>query len=288
MADETPSIPFDSFSKELDELLIALGNKLEREWPRGRATHAASSTVLRQLVRASTNIYSTIRFFCADRPGDPSRKLEYSVSAGPLSRVILEALYAVLFLLEDLPNRTTWLQKAGWREMHEELARMRAAYAGQADWDEFLERFAGQLQILAEGFGITEAETRDPTSIRYWPIPSKMKREVSAGTAEYMEYLNSWFYRTLSQEAHLSWPGLVRLSAGLIIDNDYDLGTDTLRKHKSDVVATAIVLLLALASELEVDLRYGLADRLKYVWGVLNPYFLMSKEIFERRYEARL
>src|SRR5207244_2630765 len=103
----------------LDSLGVATFNKLEREWPSAVPAHKASSLVLRLLVAVSENTYRTIRYFCADKSDDGARKLQYALSAPPMARTILDALFTIIFLFEDLPARTAWYVRAGWREMEE-------------------------------------------------------------------------------------------------------------------------------------------------------------------------
>ncbi len=45
-----------------------------------------------------------------------------------------------------------------------------------------------------------------------------------------------------------------------------------LDKSRSDDVVTTITLVVALLSELEIEFRFGLSDRLKFVWGIIQEY----------------
>jgi hypothetical protein len=50
----------------------------------------------------------------------------------------------------------------------------------------------------------------------------------------------------------------------------------------------ATVLVLAFASEIEIECGFGLSGRLKYVWTVLAGYFGLAKELYDPWYSARL
>src|SRR5436190_13306221 len=96
------NIPFEAFREQLDSLVEATANKLEREFPTPLRSDRDLGGLLRCLVLVSNNAYRTMRYFCADLPSDPSRKLEYALSGTPLARSVLEALFTVVFLFEDL------------------------------------------------------------------------------------------------------------------------------------------------------------------------------------------
>ncbi len=133
---EPPILEAKVIEKDIDDLLIAAANKLEREWPPSLPDESA--VCLRGFVLISRNTFRTIRYFCADKPPDTERRLEYSLSASPLARVILEAVFNTAFLLEDLSARTSWFMKAGWRSMREDLDRLEATYGKDPDWHDYL------------------------------------------------------------------------------------------------------------------------------------------------------
>lgn len=208
-----PRINFSVFTDPLDQLVQATLNKIEREWPADREAHSATGMILRMLVGVSNNTYRTMRYFCADIPSDPSRKLEYSVSAAPLARTILDALFTVVFLGENLTERPAWFLRAGWRELHEKAARMRAQYGVLPSWTEYLQEFEEMVAAERARWGISDDQAANPRQVSYWPTPAKMiPAATETETKEYLQYLNDWFYRELSQDSHLSWPGLWRRS----------------------------------------------------------------------------
>lgn len=287
--DELPVLPFNAFGPKLNELLIFTANKLEREFP-VRVHHRYAGPTLLALALVSANTYRTMLFFCADKPQDSKPKLEYSLSAGPLARTILDALFTVLFLLEDLDTRTPWFMKAGWREVVEELRRANAAHGADAKWTSYLrglEEFAESSKL--SDFEITPEEDGDVKKIKYWPIPSQMIPQVNdADLKIYMEYLRDWFYRELSQETHLSWRGLAKRGGYLLLDRSSEQERWDIAKQKSDTLGATVVLLLAMMSEIELFFDFGARQRLKFVWHIINPYFQQGQEIYELRYANSL
>jgi hypothetical protein len=286
---DLPTLDYGTIRGELDTLIQAFANKLDREWPDRWRDHPGSSVLLEALVRANFNTFRSIRFLCADGD-DGGRRPEFALSAGPLNRTILDSLFTVVFALENLPARSTWYFRSGWREIREEHDRTRERYGSDRNWAGWLTGHATMVKTLQEQLGISEAEAENPRLIKWWPTPGQMKNDsgTSQDRRDYLSYLNDWFYKQLSAESHMTWPGLVMRSAPLMPRSEAAGHKWKLEKQRSDNFGVAVVLMLTLLSEIELELRYGLDARLKYVWGVLNSYYGMAKELYEHRYVGRL
>jgi len=269
----------------LDALLRATSAKLEREWPSHAPGGETSSILLRGFVEISSNVWNTMRYFCADKPPDVSRKLEYSRCAPALARVVLEALFNVTFILEDLQPRTEWFEKAGWRAMSERLERIRSAYQSDPDWTDYIGRCEAQVQTGIHALGITSSEAANPTLIPRWPLLKQMK-SASPQLKSHFEYLGDWFYKSLSEDVHLSWPGFIRHSVTFLrlVDRDF---TEDLQRQKIETMTVTIALLVALLSEIEIAIGVSLRTRIGYVWGLMIDH-QPSRELYRRRYEGLL
>ena len=285
-------LPFEVFGSRFRNLLTATANKIDREWPYPpHATHRYSKTMLLSLVLAATNTYDALLYLCADKPSDPSRKPEFALAITPLSRVILEALFTVVFVFEDLEQRVAWYHKAGWREIKEEVGRAKQRHGIDERWTGYIDGLERVLTNLKLELQITPEEEADPAKhIKRWPIPSGMKKSASLSDDRrmFLQYLEDWFYRSLSQDVHLSFRGLARHSRYLLLQLIREHEPTEMRQHKSDVLGTTIVLLLALMSEIERQFALGLRTELKFVWGVINPVFTQGQEIYELRYASAL
>jgi len=283
-------IPFEAFREQLDSLVEATANKLEREFPLHLRSDRDLGGLLRCLVLVSNNTYRTMRYFCADRPPDPSRKLEYALSATPLARSVLEALFTTVFLFEDLPVRAAWFERAGWREYKEMHARLVEEYGDDPDWRDYAENIGQFVEEAKVWWNITPEEEANVTLIKRWPIPSRMAKDPNTSEARraHLKYLEDWFYRDLSQDAHLSWPGLVRRVGYLLSTHATEEERERLVKQKSDALMDATIMLLAMITEISVELRFDLEPRLKYVWGLLRTLGPATEELYVRRYEALL
>lgn len=286
--DKVVSIPYNTFAPQLDSLVTATGNLMYREWPQRHSTHAGSKIVVHSLLLVAANTYSTIRFIAADEPPNAARKKEFALSISPLARTLLDSLCTFVFLFGDLPKRTAWYYKAGWREVYEEHARLVQRYDGNDAWKDYLSEQAAFVQATKTEWGITAEEEKDPRLIRRWPIPSQMIQHpnLTKDRREYLQFLYDWFYKTFSQDSHLSWPGLARRSFAVIPTASANARGPQLDKFKSDAVATAVTLLLTLLSEIELEFKFDLKSRLEYVWGVIVPFYEDAEDLYDRYYRT--
>jgi len=115
--------------------------------------------------------------------------------------------------------------------------------------------------------------------------------KLSPDRQTFLQHLNDWFYGSFSSYAHLSLPGLIMRSAGLRPTSDDEserIRQCRIDKQRSDALAMDIVMCLSIMSEIEVNCSFGLSTRLKYVWGVMNGSYSMSKDLYSLRYEKLL
>ena len=71
-------------------------------------------------VKLESDIYQLIRFLCKDRFIDPWQTRGFVTAAAPLTRSILDSLFALVYLFDDIRGRSDDFAKGGWREMCEE------------------------------------------------------------------------------------------------------------------------------------------------------------------------
>lgn len=285
-----PRLPAGAFVPQLRQACTAIGNRLDREWPADRPGPHGEQTVLRALVLASGNAFDAILYLCSEIPPDASRKIEFALALPPLSRVILEAVFTVNFLLEDLPDRAKWFLRAGWRSMAEEHTLSVETFGAEPSWQEWLEAHQHAVDSMADQLNIPPDDRADLEAVaRHWPTPSKMMSRYPLAPARLarMRYLDMWFYGQLSSAAHLKWSGLARSVAPLLRRERDENMVAGLVKTRSDVVVTSAVMLLALLSEIEIELRFGHAEELRYAWTVLGDLVAFAKSLYDSQYRAR-
>lgn len=286
---EDKHLEFEVVGRELGFLTEATINKIDREWPE-RFRHIRGAQVLfRLLTLVAATTYETIKYFCADKPEDPARKLSFGTSSTPLLRSLVDEIYAVVFLGEDLDSRVAWYYRSGWREIFERDATYSVKYGADPSWKEWLEGHRKFLEGVQKDWGITECEAKNPKSIKWWPTPGQMtKKALSPESRKFFEFLEAWFYRELSQGTHLTFPGLSHRGGSFLWKKDDSLRESEWLKIRSDSVGYAVVLLLAFLTEINRLFDYDLGRRCAYLWGILTQYMGIAEELFSERYRELL
>lgn len=105
---ELRPIDFKVFGEPLTRLLTALGNKLSREWPEKYRNVIGARELFVMHVRIAHLTYRSALYLGGDIPPDCRRFPEFGVSLPVLNRALLDGLFTLLFILEDVPNRCAW------------------------------------------------------------------------------------------------------------------------------------------------------------------------------------
>ncbi len=207
-----------------------------------------------------------------------------ALAVPPLARTILDALYTCIFLFEDLPTRAEWYMCSGWRELAEYIDRAKRDYGSDPVWMEYFAVADPALANLMNLIGKPASELR---GTKWWPTPPQMKGSVKdPSTAAFFGYLDDWFNREFSQISHLSLPGLIH-SAGALLDRAD--GEEKIEQMRGYHFMQVVMLLISLYSEVEAELKIGVAGDLKYVWEMLNQHYPFAKELYDGRgYASRL
>jgi hypothetical protein len=293
MEDDIPGDPkaldFGTIQKPVDTLYQATANLLDRSPPESLRNHVAAAVLLESIVRANYNAYRSILFLCADGP-EGGRRPEYALSAGPLNRTILDSLFTIVFAFQNLAARSKWYFQAGWRDKKEEHDRIFGRYKDDPDWSDWLNEHGMVLAKARNTWGIPPSKAENPREIQWWPNPGRMMRnvETSEERRAFMQFLDAWYYKNLSAQSHLTCSGLVMRAGVLLPHQDTDNQDQVLNKQRSDNVAIAVILSIALLSEIEIELNLGLSERLRYVWGILIQYMGYAREMYTLRYAHAL
>jgi hypothetical protein len=119
--EEVKSIDFNSFSGDLHNLLVAIPNLIQRNWPR-RYWHIDSSrTIFKARFEVAVTTYNAVLSLCSETPDIPVRKF-LPLATAPLVRNLFEELITLIFLLNDVPSYLHLLALSGYREKADEIA----------------------------------------------------------------------------------------------------------------------------------------------------------------------
>ena len=195
------------FQGKLDALAETIIRRLQDEWPAplqhlflAQAFFVLSMRYCLFAFRAECELYSD------ERRADYRWTWDKMVVLPPVNRAMLDSLFNVIFMLEDIPGRSAWYLRSGWREQKLEYDRFSSEYATDPEWVEWLKNVKRIVQDGVQRFGISEDEYLKPGLIKAWPSSGQMPDyEVDPAkrpaTREFLQWLNNWF-----TESTLVWP----------------------------------------------------------------------------------
>jgi hypothetical protein len=178
-----------------------------------------------------------------------------------------------------------------------EYDRWISEYGSDPDWQDWLPGLESLIQKGAIQFSITEGEATNPKkNIRAWPSTGQMADfEVNPAkrppSREFLHYMTDLYYRDHSAQSHMSFLGMLKLSAILFADDlpkerRSELGADRLPRLMTTHLSRTAYLLLCLISELQSHFKFSGANELRILnlWLVLSADFPEANDIFRRRY----
>lgn len=246
-------------------------------------------------IRIAQLTYLSALYLCGDVPRDPLRKPEFFVSLPVLNRTLVDSLFTVLFILEDVPSRCEWFWEADWKETHLELDRYTTEYGHLPEWQTWLAGLAEHCKNGIAHAKLSPDQAANPRSLRSWLNPGAMANHgIAPGTPlpptrAFMKYLNDFFYVDLSQQAHLGGWGMVKRAA-FLLDGIRETPTmeESLKKNRLAHIGQTVGLVLSLASEIEAHFAFGLRQQALFVWNVASPAIEVVNELHDKRYRALL
>lgn len=278
-----------SFQEEVDKLIVALTNLVDRSFPSTKQKIPGWQEFLLVLMHVCKANYGAIKYLAADSAKDPDRKLEYAMFISPLNRVLADLLFTLIFMRDRPRVRCTWYHKSGWRELQEALERIREIRGGKPEWETNIKKQEWKQDYLTRTLRITSKQRRNPKLIEYWPIPSKILKQkvIAKRTKLFLQYFYNWFYKDLSQDAHGSGGGIIRIYSKLLLEKDQGREA-VLKQLKYNNFLTATALVLAVAAEVNDIGNFDRGERLRYFWNILSTEFPEGKVLFEARYKNLL
>lgn len=283
-------------AEKMDGLLINIDRDLQRRGNealrRGDRDAERCLTLFNVLVRFARNSYDAVRYIAGNTPEDHKRRPNYVMVLPAINRQLLDLLFSLVYMLDDLSPRSLQYQRAGWRELEEEYRMFKTQFSKDAEWRQHFKNVKTVLDTMIRLYGITDAEQKDPKLISYWKHPFELKDEKTR-SREYLRYLEKWLYGSTSAQAHLSFGGLVMVAPFLVADivggDDKDWVDNRIRHqyHFIHFSRTAIVT-LGIASEIDVYCKLGNAAAASYLWRIFSDYSAEAKEMARYRYEKLL
>jgi hypothetical protein len=275
------------------QLLIATKNRIDREWPPILGDQHCKLPFLWSVSLTYWTFKATL-YLLADKPEDPKRKLEFAIVVPPLNRTILDMVFNVIFILDDYRDRLCWYITSGCREVTDQVERFKFRYANDPEWTKWLHDYEEASKAHFAIRDLVCGNATPPPSSPF-PLPGAMiskKRKIrfnNEGSRDFLEYLNAWYYRTLSSASHSHWQGLGERATQIFrMESASESDRKIALKYKSDCLMQQVTLILCLLSELVLFTKFQGQSQLAYLWGILKQYWGFADEIYRMRYETVL
>jgi hypothetical protein len=292
---------FNLVRARLDGLLFNVNRTLERRAKQAARIHDYDSereyVLLMALIRIASNSYNALRYLLAEKPKDPNRKPTFVLIIPPVNRQLMDLLFTLVYILDDLRPRAIAFQRATWRELTDEFQRYRTTYKNDPEWRLYFEAAENASKVSIPLLKLTEDQQRNPSTIRYWKHPGELKDEPTS-SRKFLRWLYKWLYIDTSAQAHLSAGGLFVLAPFLLMDilegSAEPLSAEELSKRREYRsyhflhFSRTIFTVLAIATELDARLQLGYQEAVTYLWTIIREHVPEGREMYERRYSALL
>jgi hypothetical protein len=288
MADEI--LDYGVIAPKVRNLHTAIDNKLWRErHPRLDEVDGAGRLISSHF-KVAVNLFQSVMFLCADSSADPMRRPEFGVAAQPLVRGLVESLFSIGFVFEDLHTNVHWYWTSGWYENKRLLEQWERRHGGDSEWTALLAEHRGLLERKRQELRLPpDDEEGSSNKPRPWPRPGEMRRSITCSEkGKVLAYVYDWYYGPLSCSTHLRAPGLGTDAALLLARDHLEDFENRLERFKSDQSMAALTLLLAIESELQHELTLGLASDLAFVWVIVGKYAWGADDLYKMRYQRLL
>lgn len=263
----------------IDALGAAPGERLQ-------ARHDGLPSTLRYTVAVSAISFFAIKRLVLPTYEGEAPKPYWATAAAPIARTFIEAITNLLYILENPTERVNRYIKAGvCRELarHQRLCNR---HAGDPRWQEHLVQLKAWIEETERLAPLSESEKSnfERSAKSLWPNPGSLISQCSDEAKSYLMFLKDWYYDELSQDAHLSYMGLVRRGQML---NEVSLGLPQ-EAYRTSVFYGALALYLALLSEVAAAAVLPRESRqLEFLWQNLSAFENVAP-LWTERYEALL
>jgi hypothetical protein len=283
---------YKKITRALEEIPQAIVERIKRNQDGLKGWLSAKQLVLPVLVemvtRVSANTWDTILFLC-DENMDHGRKIEFLASVPPLARTLADTLFTFVYTFDKPEERSHRFAVSGWGKAMIHWNRMNDTHGADPRWQTWLRGFRASAESMLDFAPATDAEKADLETTAYWPHPGKMIKGCTDPTRKaFLEVLRTWFYAELSEDSHLSYPGLVRRSAILLEPMEGMPSLDP-QNYRTMVFLSALTVYAALLSEIVCQLALEHEKgRLRDVWTMItaNPYWHQAIALHDARYKA--
>ena len=281
---------------KMDGLLLNIDRDLQRHGNQALERRQNDSerciTLVNLMIRFARNSYNAVRYFAGNTPEDHRRNPDYVLVVPAINRQLLDLLFSLVYMLDDMSARSLQYQRAGWRELDGHYRTFKTRFSRDPEWKPHFRNVKSVLDEMIHRFGITEAERKNPQLVPFWRTPTQLMDEPTE-SRPFLRFLDKWLYCDTSAQAHMSFGGLAMVGPMLVADLIGGEREEWVRKriivqyHFIHFSRTAIVT-LAIASEIDAYFRLGNSSVASYLWNIFAEYSAEAKDMIHERYEKRL
>lgn len=245
------------------------------------------------LTRFTKTSYESISFLASSADDSPRRRREFVLVLPPINRQLMDMLFNIVYITDDFPSRSLDYELYGYRQAREQYDRVYQRFGNLPNWQKHFEDQRGLLKTMETYLSISDEQKSDPTgTIRYWVGPARLiKRKTKS--QQFLQFFNSWFYSETSAQAHLNPAGLFSVAMFLIAEFAPESARESvqgamLEQFKFTHFSRALILVLAVLSEINGFCHLGNRDDLARVWGLLSGYAAEADDVYKERYQKLL
>ena len=284
---------FALVSRALEGLFINVDRDLQRRAKQaldgGHKDAERCLVLLNLMVRFAHNSLNAVLYLCADSPDDPNRKPNYVLVVPNINRQLLDLLFSLVYMLDDLSKRSLEYQRAGWRELTEEYKQYYQRFSKDPEWKTHFRLVRETFENAADRFNITPEERKDPELVPYWGTPTQLK-DKQTKSRQYLRYLIKWLYGDTSAQAHFSFGGVIKVSPYIFAplvggQAQEQVDNRTIHQYRYQQISRTAIIALAIATEINRHCNLGNDERVYYLWTVFAEHSSEAKEMFEARYK---
>ncbi len=283
---------FGLVTKKLEGLLINVDRDLQRYAEQalqsGNQERERCLVLLNIMVRFAHNSYNSVRYLCADTPEDPNRKPNYVLVVPNINRQLLDMLFSLVYMLDDLEVRSLQYQQAGWRELFEEYKQYHTRFSKDPEWTNHFAAVEAALNNSAVRFKISPEQRQNPKSIDYWGTPTQLKDKPTK-SRQYLRYLTKWLYGDTSAQAHLSFGGMLKVAPFILAavggDAEEMVKNRTIHQYRYQAISRSSIIALAIGTEINNHYHLENEAQVDYLWTIFSEYSAEGKEMYEARYK---
>jgi len=293
-----------TFQEPLGRLASTMAQLVIREGIKHIAGPPYAGADIGTMVRYAASIYNLLNYLNADerRKGDCYWYFRYGVTAMSLIRSLIDCLYNVTAILENVVENGPAYRKSGLKKTLDDLNEDYERYRGQEIWELFVEERRKGVSKIAEVSGFTMDEIRQQ---KMWPTLGTYVRTLQPGGAltEHQQFLKTFTllnwrqYSALSHgafEAFIGTLGAMPVGAYYVDDFLPEEHEEKLGNAYEMLLATHLgrsgTVLLCLLTEIQVYCRFeghNVNERICKLWAALLPLF-EANELYQGRYRKRM